>query len=105
RTEAVKPTPGRVIAIGDIHGCSVALATLLDGMNVRPDDTIVMLGDAVDRGPDSAGVINQLIALGKRTNLVNILGNHEQMLLEAVAGEIPVQEWLYHGGAQTLDAY
>lgn len=101
----MQPTPPRIIAIGDIHGCAAALAALIDGINPRPSDTIVMLGDAVDRGPGSADVIAQLLALRERTNLVCLLGNHEQMLLEAIDGDIPVQEWLYHGGAQTLDAY
>ncbi len=100
----VAPSP-RVIAIGDIHGSSTALAALLAGMAPRAKDTVVMLGDAVDRGPDSHAVLRQLMELRHRTNLVCLLGNHEQMLIEAVDGDIPVQEWLYHGGAQTLDSY
>jgi serine/threonine protein phosphatase 1 len=95
----------RILAIGDIHGCGAALKTLLDGLQIRADDTVVMLGDAVDRGPDSRGVLQQLLELDQRCTLVSILGNHEQMMLEAIAGHIPVQEWLIHGGAQTLDSY
>jgi serine/threonine protein phosphatase 1 len=101
---AMTPAP-RTLAIGDIHGCSAALAALVDGLNIRPDDTVVMLGDAIDRGPDSRGVVEQLLALRERTRLVCILGNHEQMLLDALDGDIPVQEWLMHGGAQALDSY
>jgi serine/threonine protein phosphatase 1 len=100
----VKPAP-RTLAIGDIHGCSVALATLVEGLKIRQDDTVVMLGDAIDRGPDSRGVIDQLLKLQEQCRLVCILGNHEQMLIEAIEGEIPVQEWLYHGGAEALDSY
>lgn len=100
----MKPSP-RTLAIGDIHGCNAALTTLVDGLNILPHDTIVMLGDAIDRGPDSRDVINQLLQLRERATLVCILGNHEQMLLDALRGDIPIQEWLYHGGAQTLDAY
>lgn len=95
----------RLLAIGDIHGCGAALATLVDGLQIAADDTVVMLGDAIDRGPDSRGVIDQLLRLRDRTRLACILGNHEQMLLDAIAGEIPVQEWLIHGGAETLDSY
>jgi serine/threonine protein phosphatase 1 len=105
---AVKPFAApapRTIAIGDIHGCATALAALIAGLKPTSRDTIVMLGDAVDRGPDSKGCLAQLLELRERTNLVCILGNHEQMLVEAVEGDIPVQEWLYHGGAQTLDSY
>jgi serine/threonine protein phosphatase 1 len=95
----------RILAIGDIHGCGTALAALVDGLKIARDDTVVMLGDAIDRGPESRGVIDQLLALRDRTNLVCIQGNHEQMLLDALAGDIPVQDWLYHGGAETLDSY
>ncbi len=95
----------RILAIGDIHGCGQALAALVDGLRIERDDTVVMLGDAIDRGPDSRGVLEQLLALRDRTNLVCILGNHEQMLLDALEGDIPVQEWLIHGGAATLDSY
>lgn len=97
--------PSRVIAIGDIHGCATALATLVDGLKLQQDDVVVMLGDAVDRGPDSRGVIQQLMSLAGRCQLVSIVGNHEQMMLEALDGDIPIQEWLMHGGAATLDSY
>ena len=95
----------RIIAIGDIHGCNTALATLVDGIEPENSDTIIMLGDAVDRGPDSRDVIRQLLSLGTRCQLVCILGNHEQMLLDALDGRMPIQEWLVHGGAETLDSY
>ena len=97
--------PSRVIAIGDIHGCGVALATLVEGLELQPSDVVVMLGDAVDRGADSRGVLQQLMAIGERCQLVPITGNHEQMMLEAIDGDIPIQEWLMHGGAATLDSY
>jgi hypothetical protein len=45
--------PSRVIAIGDIHGASVALKTLIEAIQPQPEDTIVVLGNAIDRGPDS----------------------------------------------------
>jgi serine/threonine protein phosphatase 1 len=101
---AVTPAP-RILAIGDIHGCATALAALLAGLKITADDTVIMLGDAIDRGPDSRGVIEQLLALRERTNLVCILGNHEQMLLDSLNNKMPIQEWLIHGGAQALDSY
>ena len=100
----MQPTP-RHLAIGDIHGCNTALAALVAGLAVQPHDTVVMLGDAIDRGPDSRDVIRQLRALGLRTTLVCLQGNHEQMLLDSLDGRMPLQEWLVHGGAQTLDSY
>lgn len=96
---------GRLIAIGDIHGCSKALESLLESIAPGPDDTIVTLGDYVDRGPDSRGVIEQLVQLSKRTNLVSLLGNHEQMMLDVISGETPYQGWVQHGGVETLDSY
>jgi serine/threonine protein phosphatase 1 len=95
----------RVLAIGDIHGCNVALAALLDGLTPTADDIVVMLGDAIDRGPDSRGVLDRLLELQDHCRLVCIMGNHEQMLLEALAGDIAIHEWLIHGGAETLDSY
>jgi serine/threonine protein phosphatase 1 len=95
----------RTIAIGDVHGCATALRTLIEGLAVQPHDAVVMLGDAVDRGSDSRGVINQLLDLRERCQLTCILGNHEQMLLDALDGLMPVHEWLVHGGAETLDSY
>lgn len=98
-------THARTIAIGDIHGCRVALETLLAALELTAEDTVVMLGDAIDRGTDSRGVLDRLLALRDSCRLVPILGNHEQMLLEAVDGKIPLQDWLMYGGAETLDSY
>ena len=95
---------GRTIAIGDIHGCSAALDALLDAIRPRPEDMIVTLGDYINRGPDTRGVLDRLIDLGRRCRLVPLLGNHEQMLLEARSGLHPTT-WLGMGGLATLDSY
>jgi serine/threonine protein phosphatase 1 len=96
--------PRRTIAIGDIHGCSAALAALIDAIDPRPDDVLVTLGDYINRGPDSRGVFDLLIGLGRRCRLVPLLGNHDQMLLEARSGLHPTT-WLGMGGLATLDSY
>ncbi len=96
---------GRIIAVGDIHGCAAALKTLITAINPTPDDTIVTLGDYVDRGPDSRGVIDQLIELGKHCRLVPLMGNHEEMMMEVVIGKQPPYRWLQYGGVETLDSY
>lgn len=96
---------GRTIAIGDIHGCATALRTLLAALELQTDDTLVTLGDVIDRGPDSRDVLDQLMVLRSQCHFVPILGNHEQMMLDAVAGRITLQDWLMHGGAETLDSY
>jgi len=95
----------RTIAIGDIHGCRIALDTLLASLDLGLDDTAVILGDVIDRGPESRGVLERLLALRDSCRLVPILGNHEQMLLDAVDARVPLQDWLIHGGAETLDSY
>lgn len=95
----------RHIAIGDIHGCSTALRTLLQAIAPGPQDTIVTLGDYVDWGPDSRGVIELLIGLSKQCNLVPLLGNHEEMLLESLESDSMMRSWLELGGEETLGAY
>lgn len=95
----------RLIAIGDIHGCSTALSALIDAIAPEKNDVIVTLGDYVDRGPDSKGVIDQLIALNSRTQLVGLLGNHEEMMLEVLHDQASHHRWCRYGGEDTLDSY
>ncbi|MEM6776560.1 MAG: metallophosphoesterase family protein, partial [Planctomycetota bacterium] len=98
-------TDGRLIAIGDIHGCSAALASLLEALDPSPSDIVVTLGDYVDRGPDSKGVVDMLIELGTRAQLVPLMGNHEEMMLDVLAGDQPHHGWLKYGGVETLESY
>ncbi|MCX6853419.1 MAG: metallophosphoesterase [Verrucomicrobia bacterium] len=95
----------RTLVIGDIHGCSVALRTLLDAVRPGPEDVLITLGDYVDRGPDSKGVIDILIGLESTTQLKPLTGNHEILFLEAFAERIDPQGWLRVGGAETLISY
>lgn len=95
----------RIIAIGDIHGCSVALAALLDAVNPQPSDTIVTLGDYVDGGIDSRGVLDSLLALRHRCHLVPLLGNHDAMMLAAIEEHSTADAWLSTGGTSTLQSY
>jgi serine/threonine protein phosphatase 1 len=97
--------PSRTIAIGDVHGCAAALRAILELVEPRADDTIVMLGDCVDRGPDSRGVIDQLLALRERCHLVPLLGNHEEMMLNYLDGRAQPDNWLLVGGQATMDSY
>jgi len=95
----------RVIAIGDIHGHSRSLAALVGQLRLGPADTLVTLGDYVDRGPDTKGVIDQLIALDERCRLVVLKGNHEETMLGAREGHSDMQFWLRFGGDAALDSY
>lgn len=95
----------RVLAIGDIHGCAVAFDALLDAVKPRGDDLIVTLGDYVDRGPRSREVIEKLIALNATGRLVAILGNHDQMMLDARDDEMKLADWSRGYGKKTLASY
>lgn len=88
RPRASRRSTGRLIAIGDIHGCSNALDSLLRSIEPSLDDTIVTLGDYVDRGPDTRGVLDRLLKLRDECRLIPLLGNHDQMLLENPASRI-----------------
>jgi serine/threonine protein phosphatase 1 len=94
----------RTIAIGDIHGCSAALDALLEAIRPRQEDLIVTLGDYINRGPDSKGVIERLIDLSHQCRLVPLLGNHDQMLLNARSG-LHTMNWMRMGGFATLHSY
>ena len=95
----------RLLAIGDIHGCLTALEKLLEIMQPRPDDQLIFLGDYVDRGPNSMGVIDRILALQKTYNLITLRGNHDQMMLDARGGGDPEKRWLHYGGRETLASY
>lgn len=96
---------GRLIAIGDIHGYRAPLQTLIRAIEPTPDDIVVTLGDYVDRGPDSKGVVDELIELGRRTQLIALIGNHEEMMLNVVRGDQSHHSWLRYGGVETLESY
>ena len=95
----------RILAIGDIHGCSTALRALIDAIDPGADDLVVPLGDFIDCGPNSRGVIEQLITLSKRCRMVPLLGNHEEMLLNALESKSEFRYWFKLGGKQTLESY
>lgn len=95
----------RVIAIGDIHGSAAALAGMVNAIEPTGRDTIVILGDCVDRGPDTHGVIEQLLDLRNQCELITLLGNHEEMMLDHLDGRGPRHAWLPFGGEATINSY
>lgn len=68
---------GRVIAIGDVHGCAAEFTELLNVLSPQKDDFIIQLGDMINRGPDSAAVLK----IVRENNILPLLGNHERRLL------------------------
>ena len=69
---------GRLIAIGDIHGCHIEFAELLERLELGEGDRLILLGDLVNRGPDSCKVID----LARESGALSLLGNHELRLLK-----------------------
>ena len=100
-----KPSKGRLFAIGDIHGCSTAIRTFIKAIDPHPEDTVVIPSDFIDWGPDSKGVVERLIALSAQCRLITLLGNHEEMLLNALDSKSECRYWLKFGGDQTLKSY
>lgn len=106
------PQGERVYAIGDVHGCRSELELLLQRIT---DDIsgaggpahLVFLGDYVDRGPDSAGVLGRLVdgpLPGTRHSF--LMGNHEEAMLSVLDGELEtLPGWLRYGGVETLESY
>jgi serine/threonine protein phosphatase 1 len=98
---------GKIFAIGDIHGCLDKLKTLLGMIQLDWDkDLMVFLGDYVDRGPDSRGVIELLLDLRKKhaERLIFLKGNHEWMFMQFLKGE-DHDLFLLNGGGKTLESY
>jgi serine/threonine protein phosphatase 1 len=95
----------RLLAIGDIHGCTAAFDALLKAVAPRAGDQIVTLGDYVDRGPDSRGILDRLIAMHAKGNLVALRGNHDWMMARALEEPWAMADWLGCGGQAAVDSY
>ncbi len=96
----------RIYAVGDIHGCYDKLLVLMEKMDIDfESDTLVFLGDYIDRGPQSFEVVAYLADLNKRfANTIFLKGNHEEMLEKYLSGEDRIT-YLVNGGQQTLESY
>ncbi|EAU42897.1 serine/threonine protein phosphatase [Fulvimarina pelagi HTCC2506] len=104
--------PKRIIAISDIHGMSGhfdRLVSSLDEIEELEDAAFYILGDMVDRGPDSRGVVNRVIALmDRRKGSLTFIGNHDMWFLRFLRDELDPYEidmWLTQGGKETLESY
>jgi serine/threonine protein phosphatase 1 len=106
------PDGTRVYAIGDIHGRRDLLDRLLtlidedDGARGPARTELIFLGDLVDRGPESVGVIERLMALRQTRPVRFLMGNHEEVFLKAVGGDPRALRFLVRiGGRETLMSY
>jgi serine/threonine protein phosphatase 1 len=111
----------RTWVIPDIHGCIRTLRALIeDVIQLRKDDALIFLGDVIDRGPDSQGVIDYIMQLGYdgiKTNVIR--GNHEDYMARVYRDEmaksglrklfglksVTYREWMLYGGENTLQSF
>jgi len=97
--------PGRLIAIGDVHGCVHALDKVLEEIGPTADDQLVFLGDLVDQGKETREVLDRILDLQTRTQVTLIEGNHEEMMFAARESEKALRYWENCGGVATLNSY
>lgn len=116
KPNAALPEGQRIFAVGDIHGCISELDELLAKIDAiisgdkttagTVDNTLIFLGDYVDRGPDSKAVIDRLLGVSKTYGQVIFLkGNHEAAMLDFLDHPDDMFQWLDWGGEATLASY
>lgn len=105
-----------VYAVSDIYGCYDKYIDLLNEISFGPNDTLYVLGDVIDRGPDGFKI---LLDIAQRPNVVNLMGNHEAMVMDALPRVLSaiqpdgglelfkedteaVERWFYNGGELSL---
>jgi serine/threonine protein phosphatase 1 len=96
----------RLFIVGDIHGCLDPLKRMMDKIDWRPEeDGLIFLGDYIDRGVDSRGVVDYIIEISNSSPLVQcLMGNHENILLDFLSSGDP-RLLLLNGGMTTLESY
>lgn len=121
RPGAPRPLPAipagqRVYAVGDIHGRADLFAGLINAIDVddrrrnallgphgvAPHTTVILLGDLIDRGPDSRGVVDLAARWGRRRQVRVLLGNHEEMFLKSLDNIEVLRQFLRFGGRETV---
>ncbi len=97
---------GKTFIIGDIHGCRDLLEEMLGIIPWNPEeDNLIFIGDYIDRGNDSKGVIDILIHLMEKSHHVHcLMGNHESIFIDYLSGR-DKKTFLYNGGSETLNSY
>lgn len=109
--QSAVPDGQRVYAVGDIHGRADLFAVLIEAIEADHrqrgggESLVVLLGDLVDRGPDSAGVLRLAREWQAARPLRALMGNHEEMFLDAFTKEDVLRHFLRHGGRETILSY
>lgn len=100
--------PSKIFAIGDVHGCAEELQALIHKLPLDQDSTLVFLGDYVDRGPDSKGVIDTVLDLSEIYRVIALKGNHEWLMQQYLAkpgDPVASGNFILNGGSATLASY
>ena len=112
KSAARAPAGARIYAVGDIHGCLDKLVALQEEIqrdakgSKAKRKVVVYVGDYVDRGPDSRGVINHLIEQPiEGFESIHLMGNHEQFMLDFLRDKEVMRIWLLNGGDETLSSF
>ncbi|MCR8657384.1 metallophosphoesterase family protein [Paenibacillus endoradicis] len=98
----------RIIMISDIHGCIKPFNQMLDFIKFNPNkDKLILLGDYVDRGPNSKDVVDKVISLVKEYGAIALRGNHDQRLVDLISNhDNSIQtKFIEHGGIETIHSY
>lgn len=96
----------RTFVISDIHGCNEAFRRALKKVNLKKTDKLILLGDLIDRGFDSKGVLDTIFLLIEHNfNVICLMGNHEQMFLNSLEDNLVKINWLKNGGKETLSSF
>jgi len=96
----------RRIAITDIHGCNATFNALLEQLRFSREDELYLLGDYIDRGPDSKGVIDSILRLRESGHTVHcLMGNHELMMINAFEEQQWKDTWFSNGGRATMRSF
>jgi len=94
-----------LFAIGDVHGCLNALEAVVKAAGIQRNDTIVLLGDVISKGPDSRGVVQWILDHSGYFTFIVLRGNHEDMMLKLMNGGEGEAEWMRKGGKEVLKSY
>jgi serine/threonine protein phosphatase 1 len=92
-------------AIGDIHGMIDKMQSVLSKIPIQKSDTLIFLGDYIDRGPNSKEVIDECILLSKKYKTIFLKGNHEDLFLRSSIDTSAFECWIYNGGMATQKSY
>lgn len=95
----------QTFVIGDVHGYSTALSSLLAAIPLASTDRLLFLGDYVDKGPDVSGALECLSELSTRPNTIFLRGNHDQMLLNGLHDRVEFELWRSMAGRSPLSSY